>query len=85
VSHPESEFSSQPGSLSEMETVINTVSLLKKYFGENWLKLIENIKIVSIGPQTSISCTNLIRKPDKEANPHDLEGLLKACLELNYH
>ena len=67
------------------KTVINSVSLLKKYFGDNWLKLIENIKIVSIGPQTSISCTNLIRKPDKEANPHDLEGLLKACLELNYH
>ena len=67
------------------KTVINTVSLFKQYFGENWLKLIENIKIVSIGPQTSISCTNLIRKPDQEANPHDLEGLLKACLELNHH
>ena len=67
------------------KTVTNTVSLLKKYFGENWIQLIDKIKIVSIGPQTSISCTNLIRKPDKEANPHDLEGLLKACLELNYH
>ena len=66
------------------KTVINTVSLLKKYFGENWLKLIEKIKIVSIGPQTTISCTNLIKKPDKEANPHDLDGLLKACLELNW-
>ena len=65
------------------KTVINTVSLLKKYFGEDWLKLIEKIKIVSIGPQTSISCENLIRKPDREANPHDLDGLLKSCLELN--
>ena len=67
------------------KTVINTVSLLKKYFGENWLELIEEIKIVSIGPQTSISCENLIRKPDKEANPHDLDGLLKSCLEINYY
>ena len=67
------------------KTVVNTVRLFKKYFGENWLKLIENIKIVSIGPQTSISCKKLIRNPDIEANPHDLEGLLKACLELNYH
>ena len=66
------------------KTVINTVSLLKKYFGKNWFKLIEKIKIVSIGPQTTISCKNLIRKPDKEAIPHDLEGLLKACLELNW-
>tara|TARA_B100000700_G_scaffold95596_1_gene107660 strand:- start:411 stop:1208 length:798 start_codon:yes stop_codon:yes gene_type:complete len=67
------------------KTVINTVRLLKKYFGENWLKLINKIQIVSIGPQTSLSCENLIRKPDKEANPHDLDGLLKACLELNYY
>ncbi len=66
------------------KTVINTVSLLKKYFGENWLKLIEKIKFVSIGPQTTISCKNFIRKPDKEANPHDLEGLLQACIELDY-
>ncbi len=66
------------------KTVINTVSLLSKYFGENWLELIKKIKLVSIGPQTSISCKNLIRKPDKEARPHDLEGLLQACLELNY-
>ena len=65
------------------KTVINTVSLFEKYFGQNWLKLIEKIKLVSIGPQTTIGCKKLIRKPDKEASPHDLEGLLKACLELN--
>ena len=67
------------------KTVRNTVSLLKKYFGVNWLNLIEKIKIVSIGPQTSNTCEELIRKPDKEANPHDLDGLLKSCLEINYH
>ena len=67
------------------KTVINTVSLFEKYFGENWLKLIEKIKLVSIGPQTTISCKKLIRKPDKEAEPHDLEGLLKACLELKFN
>ena len=65
------------------KTVINTVSLLTKYFGENWLQLIEKIKIVSIGPQTSMSCEKLIRRPDKEAIPHDLDGILKSCLELN--
>ena len=67
------------------KTVINTVSLFKKYFGGNWLKLIEKIQLVSIGPQTTISCKNLIRKPDKEASPHNLEGLLEACLELNFN
>ena len=67
------------------KTVVNTVSLLNKYFSENWKILIEKIKIVSIGPQTTIKCKNLIREPDKEAIPHDLEGLLKACIELNYN
>ena len=67
------------------KTVINTVSLFNKYFGGNWVKLIEKIKLVSIGPQTTISCKKLIRKPDKEAEPHDLEGLLKACLELKFN
>ncbi len=67
------------------KTVINTVSLFNKYLGKNWFKLIEKIKLVSIGPQTTISCKNHIRKPDKEAALHDLEGLLKACLELNFN
>ena len=67
------------------KTVINTVSLFTKHLGENWLKLIKKIQLVSIGPQTTISCKNLIRKPDKEASPHDLEGLLQACLELNFN
>ena len=67
------------------KTVINTVSLFTKYFGEDWVKLIEKIKLVSIGPQTTIRCKNLIRTPDKEASPHDLEGLLQACLELNFN
>ena len=66
------------------KTVVNTVTLFKKYFGKNWLEFIENIKIVSIGPQTTLSCKNLIKEPDKEACPHDLEGLLEACLGLNY-
>ena len=67
------------------KTVINTVNLLKKYFGENWLKLIEKIQLVTIGPQTTISCKHFIRKPDNEASPHDRDGLLKACLELKFN
>ncbi len=65
------------------KTVINTRTLLKKYFGENWLDLIKDIKIVSIGPQTSLSCLKNIRKPDKEAEPYDLDGLVKACIEID--
>ncbi len=65
------------------KTVINTSTLLKKYFGEHWLDLIKDIKIVSIGPQTSLSCLKNIRKPDKEAKPYDLDGLVNACIEID--
>ena len=65
------------------KTVINTRTLLKKYFGEHWLDLIKDIKIVSIGPQTTLSCLKNIRKPDKEAQPYDLDGLVKACIEID--
>ncbi len=64
------------------KTVINTKTLLKKYFGDNWYELVKDIKIVSIGPQTSLSCLKNIRKPDKEAEPYDLDGLVKACIEI---
>ena len=65
------------------KTVINTRTLLEKYFGEHWLDLIKDIKIVSIGPQTSLSCLKNVRKPDKDASPHDLDGLVKACMEID--
>ena len=65
------------------KTVINTRTLLKKYFGEHWLDLIKDTKIVSIGPQTSLSCLKNIRKADKEAQPYDLDGLVKACIEIS--
>ncbi len=65
------------------KTVVNTRTLLKKYFGEHWLDLIKDIKIVSIGPQTTLSCLKNIRKPDKEAEPYDLDGLVQACMEID--
>ena len=65
------------------KTVINTRTLLTKYFGGNWLDVIKDIKIVSIGPQTSLSCLKNIRKPDKEAKQYDLDGLVKACIEID--
>ena len=42
------------------KTVINTVSLFKKYFGENWLKLIEKIKLVSIGLKQLLAVKTLL-------------------------
>ena len=62
------------------KTVIHTVHLLQKYFGNKWEKKLEGIQIISIGPQTSISCKKYLKRISKEANPHDLDGLLFACI-----
>ena len=37
------------------------------------------VAVVSIGPQTSQRCHQLLGRVDAEADPHDLEGLVEAC------
>jgi len=36
---------------------------------------------VSIGPQTSARCLELLGRVDGEADPHDLDGLVAACVQ----
>ncbi len=63
------------------KTVRHSSHLLEKYFGNEWLSKLEDIKLISIGPQTSLSCKKYFSRVDKEAHPHDLEGLALACIE----
>lgn len=63
------------------KTASHTAKLLLGQFGENWLDYLSPIKLISIGPQTSTSCYKHFGRMDYEANPHDLEGLVKACIE----
>ena len=37
--------------------------------------------VVSIGPQTSLRCKELLGRVDAEASPHDLDGLVEACVQ----
>ena len=62
------------------KTVVNSVELLSKSIGKSWYKNFTDIRIVSIGPQTSLNCKKYFGRVDEEANPHDLEGLLQACI-----
>ena len=39
----------------------------------------KKIKLVSIGPQTTLTCKSIFKRVDAEANPHDLIGLGEAC------
>jgi len=62
------------------KTAKHTAQLMQNYFGLNWNKELEGVKLVSIGPQTSITCMKYFYRVDQEANPHDLEGLVVACV-----
>lgn len=64
---------------SSGKTAIHTAQLLRQRFGSDWQPLIGSLKVVSIGPQTSISCRKHFGRIDAEADPHDLDGLVQAC------
>jgi hypothetical protein len=52
------------------------------HFGNPWLERLKGVALVSIGPQTSRSCLEIFGRCDGEANPHDLDGLVAACIQL---
>ena len=66
---------------SSGKTVKNSAFLLEKYLGENWLSMLDNVYIFSIGPQTSIACKNIFGRVDKQAEQYTFEGLLTAVIE----
>ncbi|MCP9801587.1 uroporphyrinogen-III synthase [Synechococcus sp. RedBA-s] len=61
------------------KTVRHSVQLLRQDLGEHWQELLASVALVSIGPQTSATCLELLGRVDAEADPHDLEGLVAAC------
>ena len=64
---------------SSGKTVLHTAQLLAAAFGDTWLAQLEDVALVSIGPQTSRTCREILGRVDAEADPHDLEGLVQAC------
>jgi uroporphyrinogen-III synthase len=67
---------------SSGKTAAHTAQLLLKRFGPGWTQRLGDLKVVSIGPQTSRSCREWFGRIDAEADPHDLEGLVNACCTL---
>ena len=67
---------------SSAKTVHHTVALLQGAFGSQWPSRLENLAVVSIGPQTSRACLELLGRVDAEASPHELEGLVLACQQV---
>ena len=63
------------------KTAAHTAHLIEEALGSDWEKILLGVKIISIGPQTSISCRKCFNRLDKEASQYDLEGLLQACIK----
>ena len=53
--------------------------MLEAAYGPGWQEKLAAVAVVSIGPQTSQRCHQLLGRVDGEADPHDLEGLVQAC------
>ena len=65
------------------KTVYHTSKLMCKYFGEEWKSLLLRVKLISIGPQTTLSCMEHFNRVTREAEPHDVDGLIDACIQEN--
>lgn len=48
---------------------------------EHWLEALETVKIASIGPQTSQTCLQLLRRVDIEAHEYTLDGLIETIVQ----
>ncbi|AAP99180.1 MULTISPECIES: uroporphyrinogen-III synthase [Prochlorococcus] len=66
---------------SSAKTAFHTSKLLQKFFGHKWKEILLEVKIISIGPQTSINCKKYFDRLDGEAIKHDLNGLVQACIQ----
>jgi uroporphyrinogen-III synthase len=67
---------------SSGKTVSHTAAMLQAAYGDGWQERLAGVAVVSIGPQTSARCRQLLGRVDAEASPYDLEGLVKACRQL---
>tara|TARA_B100000212_G_scaffold292583_1_gene234623 strand:- start:32 stop:829 length:798 start_codon:yes stop_codon:yes gene_type:complete len=67
---------------SSGKTVSNSAFLLKKAFGETWLKYFEQTKLVTIGPQTTKICKNIFGRVDSQAQKYTFEGLLDEVINI---
>ena len=65
---------------SSGKTVKNTAFLLQKHFGREWKAILREVKLFSIGPQTTLECRRSFGRVDKEADRYTFEGLLKASI-----
>ena len=67
---------------SSGKTVSNSAFLLEKTLGKEWLKYLEQVKLLTIGPQTTKICKKIFGRVDSEAEKYTFEGLLDIAINI---
>ncbi len=67
---------------SSGKTVKNVSHLLRSEFGQNWLSIIDDVKLLTIGPQTSLICQEIFGRVDKQASIYTFDGILEAAIQI---
>lgn len=67
---------------SSGKTVSNSAFLLERKFGKEWLKLLNQTKLLTIGPQTSKICKKKFGRVDSQASKYTFEGLLDVAITI---
>ncbi len=67
---------------SSGKTVSNSAFLLEKELGKEWLKFLDQPKLLTIGPQTSRVCKEIFGRVDRQAQKYTFEGLLDEVINI---
>ena len=67
---------------SSGKTVSNAAFLLEKKLGKKWLEYFDQIKLLTIGPQTTKICHKIFGRVDCQAQKYTFEGLLDVAINI---
>ena len=67
---------------SSGKTVSNSAFLLEKELGKEWLKFLDQSKLLTIGPQTSRVCKEIFGRVDRQSQKYTFEGLLDEAIDI---
>ncbi|WP_288262157.1 uroporphyrinogen-III synthase [uncultured Prochlorococcus sp.] len=67
---------------SSGKTVLNSAFLLEKTLGKDWLKYLDQTKLLTIGPQTTKMCKKIFGRVDSQAKKFTFEGILDEAINI---
>jgi len=67
---------------SSGKTVLNSAVLLEKEFGKEWLKYLDQTRLLTIGPETTKVCKQIFGKFHGQAQKYTFEGLLDIAINI---